>query len=193
MSKPIDLLETLSLFRQYIHLLNEHNAPRNDHELAAEARKRLRQLHMLLDLIYRTQRANKTYTDSLDQYEDLNGPEGKSTFIKIFGSMENLELFTECFYLLAWRLRGVLRSLPLLGSFDCIGVRNVRNRLIEHPDPRDQPLLPAFSLDDEKGPILKPFIGPDGKILDDGLWENAKEFKKNVNRLLKLAISNDSS
>src|SRR4051794_26219748 len=47
-----------------------------------------------------------------------------------------VETYAFSFYFLAWRVREVLRSNPFPGfaKFDPIGVRNVRNHLIEHPE-----------------------------------------------------------
>jgi hypothetical protein len=102
----------------------------------------------------------------------------------MFQATEMLELFTECFYFIAWRLREILRLLPGLTKFDAPGVRAVRNQLIEHPDPEAQSHLPAFQIDDKVGPMLKPFLREGSQPIDRGLWVNAEEFRTNLERVL---------
>ena len=45
-----------------------------------------------------------------------------------------IELHTEHFYYIAFRVRGIINYLPGLKKFESKGIRDVRNKLIEHPD-----------------------------------------------------------
>jgi hypothetical protein len=101
----------------------------------------------------------------------------------MFQATEMLELFTECFYFIAWRLREIL-LLPGLTKFDAPRVRAVRNQLIEHPDPEAQSHLPAFQIDDKVGPMLKPFLREGSPPIDRGLCVNVEEFRTNLERVL---------
>ena len=48
-----------------------------------------------------------------------------------------METLVEAFYYFAFRLRQVIQQLPDLNNFECKGVRNVRNKLLEHPEGAD--------------------------------------------------------
>ena len=51
--------------------------------------------------------------------------------------VNELELQTECFYWIAGRARTIIKLMPGLETFEAVGVRNVRNKLIEHPEKGD--------------------------------------------------------
>jgi hypothetical protein len=117
----------------------------------------------------------------------LNGEEveahGKASF--------ELKLLTEAFYHFAWRVRTILRNqrapLPGLTSFECEGVRNVRNKLLEHAEGRDsQVSIQSFGWGAAQGPVLKAlrYSGQEEIFPDRGLYRNAEEFRDNLERLL---------
>jgi len=50
---------------------------------------------------------------------------------------DEIELLAECFYYSAFRTQHLIAFLPHLKGFEVIGVRDVRNHLIEHPEGKD--------------------------------------------------------
>jgi hypothetical protein len=117
-----------------------------------------------------------------------------------FQEMQRLEfeiqLFTECFYYLAGRLRTILRNraepFPGLTSFECEGVRNVRNWLLEHSE-REHSRVTIRSLGwgGPQGPVLKSIReqGQEQVFPDKGLYCNAAEIKANLERLISNALA----
>src|ERR1043166_5325175 len=78
-----------------------------------------------------------------------------------FQRSDELRVLLEAFYWSAHRVRDILRdadeaALPGIGRFESIGVRNVRNHLIEHPDAKSGVLLFGFATGGPVGPQLKP-------------------------------------
>ena len=68
----------------------------------------------------------------------------------------------------------------------CEGVRNVRNKLLEHPEKQGKILVQNFGMCGEQGPTLKP-ERPEGQeniFPDKGLEVNTLEFKNNLETLL---------
>jgi hypothetical protein len=114
-------------------------------------------------------------------------------------------LFTETFYCIAWRLREVLNirkpaSFPNLQKIDGLGIRSVRNLLIEHPeDQKDKPNYEQTMTDTNDGPVLKSLeVRIDGQTgqsssakdsVDRGLYINAQEFKDEMERAITKAIN----
>jgi len=88
-----------------------------------------------------------------------------------------IQLLTECFYLIAFRLMNLSRWIPGM-EFEARGVQLVRNHLIAHPETHIGAPSPGFAAGGENGPILR--IRPRGKFNDqfhdEGLWANAAEF-----------------
>ncbi|RDV05228.1 hypothetical protein DXH78_12005 [Undibacter mobilis] len=90
-----------------------------------------------------------------------------------------LELLTEAFYFVGWRTVLALRLLPGLKNFESVGMRDVRNRIIEHPDKPSGIVNQQFSVgrvDEGEGPRLKGAPPGETRFLDNGLLANAKEF-----------------
>lgn len=100
-----------------------------------------------------------------------------------------IEILTEAFYHLAFRIRDIIRkNHPQLHSFETVGVRDVRNHLLVHPEGRKEEakLFSTFSLTGEPniGPRIKSYLGPEGSTTDNGLYPNSKEFNDNLNALI---------
>lgn len=92
---------------------------------------------------------------------------------------EPLEILTEAFYWIAFRARRVIRLLPEMGSFEAEGVRNTRNKLIEHSDAKDSGVvISSFAWGAPQGPVLKAIRYSDQFDVwpDQGLFRNALEF-----------------
>lgn len=173
-------------------------------DLANEVYKRLKQLSFLCNKIrlYQTYimkimpKAFASFTDARNARISRVHPTTASTkdfdvYTKLFFEME---LFAESFYFVAWRIHSILRHkkdnlLPHLNSFEAKGVRDVRNSLIEHPED-SKIFMQSFACDSERGPVFKN-ARPEGdpyEISDQGLWPNANEFKRNLEKLLVAAL-----
>ena len=101
-------------------------------------------------------------------------------------------VLTEAFYYCASRARQVIRKLPGLGSFEAIGVRDVRNKLLEHPEGKDSEVIEnGFSVCFERGPIIKGVRRVDkvNVFPDAGLYPNCQEFVANLKAVLLSAQS----
>ena len=61
----------------------------------------------------------------------------QNAFDKMGALQVEIRTLTEAFYYFAWRTHTIVSSLPHLHSFKCVGVRDVRNHLIEHPEGRN--------------------------------------------------------
>ena len=183
-------------------------------DLAHEARRRLLQLDHLLKLVQKNEaqvaavsrrvhdviNRHIEYIDShgldfdaLPQLEDArySGEE----FEIITSSQFEMELFTECFYYISHRLRMLLRKsepIPGLKSFECIGARNVRNKLLEHAEGKDsQVFIQSFGWGKENGPVLKSvrYAGQENVYPDKGLYVNAAEIKDELEAILKRLLN----
>jgi hypothetical protein len=98
-----------------------------------------------------------------------------------------LKILTEGFYYCAARARAIARNsrapLPGLGSFECTGVRDVRNKLLEHPEGSDSGVLVvSFGRGGTDGPVIKPLrqLSQVNVFPDAGLFRNAEQFRVNL-------------
>ncbi len=99
-----------------------------------------------------------------------------------------LERDTAIFYYTAARVRTIVQSLlPGLSSFECEGVRNVRNHLLEHPERKDSGISPdTFSYSKNQGPVVKGMrINGETHWMDKGLVHNSNEFVRNLTQVLE--------
>ena len=98
-----------------------------------------------------------------------------------------LEVHGEAFYYFAFRLRQVLKNgVDGFKNFDPIGVRDVRNHLIEHADRGGGVMDRNHMFNCPEGLVIKPFGGSNGRYQEDrGLYPNATEFIDELLRLLK--------
>jgi len=101
-------------------------------------------------------------------------------------SMYEIELYTECFYYVSHRLKKIIDYYPGLKDFKPIGVINVRNNLIEHPDGTHGVTFPSFGCGNQNGPVIKAARTEieRNKSVDQGLYKNALEYKE----LLELVL-----
>ena len=196
----------IRLFETYRKRMNRKRPKRYNAHLGHEVHRRLKQLSFLCKNIrsYET-RIDKIIPRALG-ISSADMMKAKITGvaplaahspkdIAVFGTLLfELELFVESFYLLAWRIRSILRHkkkyiLPHLNTFEARGIRDVRNSLIEHPED-SQIFMQSFSCGGDRGPVLKNGrpAGDPWKIYDKGLWVNAKEFRDNLEKLLRKAL-----
>ncbi len=106
-----------------------------------------------------------------------------------------LFIFTEWFYYTAWRLREIIHSkncgLPGLCGFEALGMRDVRNHILQHPEKYDVARqVQSTAIDDTVGPMLGNayWSAPTKPFRDPGLYVNAFEFATNLQAVLTRAI-----
>jgi hypothetical protein len=119
-------------------------------ELWMEAEERLGQLDFLIHRITELQNRIADAQRRMREAIQLNFDNNSGDKARLFSSPEHaeserlsalrndlifeLKLLAEAFYYFAARLIKILQHFPHLKNFDPLGVRNVRNHLIEHPD-----------------------------------------------------------
>ncbi|MFG1312854.1 hypothetical protein [Xanthobacter autotrophicus] len=192
----VAMKEALDTFRHYYRwLATAHGGSLNDQ--AADAEMRIRQAVMILTRIdellayHRQIEAQIAFNFDLykidpdraiSEFRDrCQGP--TAVALKSFENSDWLHLLTEQFYWVTFRARSALRHLPDLGKFDAQGVRNMRNKLIEHPEGRDSLIFNAgFGFGGPRGPILAASRTDQqsNRWPDAGLFPNAEEFATNL-------------
>ncbi|MET4843680.1 hypothetical protein [Bradyrhizobium japonicum] len=147
-----------------------------------EADKRLRQLRSLLKEV------NALCNPSTDlQIVCGWSDEEKVRFgLEQIERIDRVELLTEAFYWIGHRASSAIKHLPGLKSFEAVGVRDVRNRMLEHVDRPSGIKWDGFGLGGPNGPTLATI--PHGK--DKGLFVNAEEFFAEVQRVTSRCIKN---
>jgi hypothetical protein len=190
-------------FDKYLDKMEAENPSGFNEDLWTEANKRLKQLEWLYEHIFRkhskcqelhwreNRRMERLRKDRQLTSRSIIVPQSSDSR-KASRLMFEIEMLTESFYYLAGRMRTLLRKGPLPGlkSFECEGARNVRNKLLEHPEKESQVFLQSFGVGGDKGPTLK-VERPKGQeriFPDAGLWANAAEIKNNLEKLLDRAI-----
>lgn len=212
----------VDLWKQYSSKFAPQWAPDDPrHDLSAEVRERLGQLDLILDHL-----ATSLAVIAIDPLEARReaewvrnaGPRlaaGEITqdeFMAGFRPKTNeqlrwneVRLFAEMFYLVAWRLRVVLngpppREFPNLQRIEAKSIREVRNLLIEHPE-HGSP-VPNYTqrlIVTDTGPVLKSSTvvirvatgrsEPDEDSVDRGLYVNAEEFRRELEACLIETLS----
>src|SRR5262245_34862453 len=102
--------------------------------------------------------------------------------------MDRMEVYTENFYWIAFRLQQIVTNLPGLGKFKSVGVRNVRNKLIAHPEKSDSGItFGNIGTRSDTGPVVRVVrrLGQFDKWTDKGLKPNALEYAEGLERLLR--------
>jgi hypothetical protein len=127
-------------------------------------------------------------------HEAIQSPATRELARKLSDIADDLEVLTESFYFLAHRACKAAQALPGLESFESVGIRNVRNQLIEHPEGKSSGvLMMSFGFGGDCGPVIKALrlqqqvdIWP-----DRGLFANADEFADNLIVSIKTALSSN--
>jgi diadenosine tetraphosphatase ApaH/serine/threonine PP2A family protein phosphatase len=191
-------------FDEYLNKMEAENPVGFNSDLWTEANKRLEQLQWLYNHIFRKHSRlmdlNWRENRRIERLrKDLQLTSGSITLQrsaesrKIDRLMFEIEMFTESFYYLAARMRTLLGHGPLPGlrSFECEGARNVRNKLLEHPERESQVFSQSFRVGGEEGPTLKTNRAPGQETVfpDAGLWTNAAEIKNNLEKLLDRVLA----
>jgi hypothetical protein len=193
--------------------------------LSAEVTRRLEQLNLILEKLKQAltpspeeEKRRKEETELFLKMQKLfargditkedfeaglsqKSPEETEAFIQ---RTKDVWLFTETFYGIAWRLREILNvrkpSFPNLQKIVGLGIRNVRNLLIEHPeDQKGKGNYEQTMIVTNDGPVLKSLeVRIDGQTgqsssakdsVDRGLYINAQEFKDEMERAITKAIN----
>ncbi len=96
--------------------------------------------------------------------------------------MFEIELLCEAYYLLAWRGCECLAKLPGFKNFSVVGIRDVRNRLIEHPDKKGGVFEWSSTYVSGIGLKLKPLPRRTGQPahVDRGFWNNVMTFYADI-------------
>lgn len=203
-----NLDSTIQLFEKYLSLAHAKHPADLHSDLAFEALERLRQMQFLLQRIsaivthLHSSRSLSVADLQLRFEEPAESLTGDDTGNHLKHGMFVVRTYTESFYYLAFRFKKILATeprktggagvLPFLASFDPVGVRTVRNQLLEHPDGKDsQVFTQTFDLGTHDGPRLKAHTGsgPAQEPSDKGLFVNAGEFKTDLDALLNRVIS----
>jgi len=197
----------LEKFEKYLDKMEAENPHTFNFDLAMEVKKRLEQLDYLYELVMEkhTRYMDLNWIDfrdieSLKKRIQEAGGSIIRTKSKEHLEMETLifeiETFTESFYYLAGRMRTILRHssepLPGLKSFECVGARDVRNKLLEHVEGSDSRVFTqSFGVGGDQGPTLKVKrpAGQEAIFPDAGLEANAAEIKNNFEKLLDRVLS----
>jgi hypothetical protein len=163
------------------------SATEQQRNLSLEATKRLEQLSYLLERLYKLEQRMRVQI----QRDFPTMVTAKILSNKFFKKQEivgkQIEIYTEAFYYLAFRLRAIIKLLPNLKSFEAMGILIVRNKLIEHSQGQDSLITDSsFGHIGSNGPQVKPARshGTIGKFMDKGLYANAEELINNLNNKL---------
>lgn len=177
---------TVILFDQYYRHLDANTGPEFSRDLGIEVRKRIIQLNYIIGRV--------------KQLENMCNNTGAVFDELLFGKrLLEMELLTEAFYYFAGRIRTILRNgkkrkslIPGLSSFECEGIRNTRNKLLEHAEEKDsQVSIPSFSWGGPQGPVIRAlrYSGQEKIFPDRGLYENAEEMRLSLETLLQKLLS----
>jgi len=167
-------------------LINQ-NAVSFNAGLVGEAGARLEQLDIVLTKIQVLDQERVRYVTR----ENTAPTDGK--FLR--SNACEVRMFAEAFYYFAGRLRSILKhkdkSCPFLSSFECPGVRDVRNLLIEHPEGQNSRAFTwSWTVGGPNGPVLKVHREADEQLApgDRGLNVNAQELCDNLDAKLEDAL-----
>jgi hypothetical protein len=104
-----------------------------------------------------------------------------------------MKLSTEAFYYFAARFIKVLKCFTQFKNFDAPGVRNVRNRLLEHSENAGGVTQQDWGTDPKTGPALKSAAprppGKENVPKDAGLFINADELRDRLHRRLEQLLT----
>lgn len=202
---------TLQALDDYYRAADAANLPGFNRELGCEVRERLQQLDYIVEKVRALEelerRAFSRHLQALkDHVANLKSqgiafesvpapPETQITREEAQTAQRasfEMKLLTESFYYLAGRVRTIIKNpgkpLPGLGSFECEGVRNVRNKLLEHAEGKDSRVsIQSFGSGGPNGPVLKAlrYAGQEEVFPDRGLYANAEEFRENLENVLR--------
>jgi hypothetical protein len=122
---------------------------------------------------------------------ELDQTENEWTRASATVASDALRAFGEAFYYFAGRAAKALRAVPGVDlDIDPVGVRNVRNHMVEHPETVHGLRVSWWQVDCAQGLVLQPgsSVGQQGWS-DRGLYPNAEEFIEKLLPKIESAIS----
>lgn len=201
---------TITLFHQYCQRLSDAGVLYHG-DAANEVSERLQHLTYLVERVrqleLQARELVKSGTDEIQlhiedirkagiEYDPATAPAAAKRSPEEFKDLstwtKEAQILTEAFYYFAGRIRSLLRHksepIPGLRSFECEGVRNVRNHHIEHPESGNSMVpIRSFAWVGDRGPVVKAvrYSHQEKVFPDAGLYRNAEMFKANLERLLR--------
>jgi hypothetical protein len=184
-----------TLFAAFRYRRQQAKDPNSD--WIAEADKRLEQLEWIIQHVDALQNEHDALLDR--QWIQTSADDQAQRRDRRDQIVIEVELLVEAFYYFAWRFKTIVGDEPGLDGlkgFDPIGVRDVRNLLIEHAfKSKASNSNFTFGREISFGPVIKPFgsrlanrVGKEPH--DKGLYVNAREFiKKLTTRLEAIEIA----
>jgi hypothetical protein len=206
----------IAAFDEYYRLQDKRTGGKFN-DIGIEARRRIEQCRRLLQLAIAAQSSAHADlqvamapapTDPNSDYAKwVEGPEYRAwqqslqtdsvraSVARSILTQTDLELYSESFYWIAFRARHALRAMPGFGSFEAEGVRDVRNKLLEHPEEKGSGVLwGGFAWGATQGPVIKAVrYENQAQIFPDaGLYVNADQFFSNIEHAANNAVQNAS-
>lgn len=192
----------LAEFDEYYRWMDKaHEGKLNDQGI--DVRKRIAQCRLVLQLLNaalaesreineRGDNAAKAVEGSDDVWAPLSARvEALKPYAeRLIELMDLVGLYSEAFYWVAFRAMKAANPLPGLKSLSAAGVRDVRNKLMEHPEGNDSRIFNGgFGYGKPNGPViaaLRTEETPDA-WQDAGLFVNADQFFKGFIKVLRAA------
>jgi hypothetical protein len=177
----ITLRRARKLFDAYLAAVKTGKVVGSD-LLAAEIHVLLRNVDWVLSRLHLLHSEYLTLDAQVEGEQlELSGGAGP-VMSRMFSMNDEVQFFAEAFYLFSWRLREAVRHLPSCGDFDPVGVRELRGKMLEHPERRGGVLRRSLSYGGETGPQLHENRGLEGQRLfdDPGLFPNAQELQEKL-------------
>lgn len=160
-----------------------------------EALKRLAQMDRLLTMVAVLDSESRSIVAMITEYarSEQGEPPSPVQWHRTSAIGHDVEMLAEAFYYFAWRFREVIRKVPGFKKFDAVGIRDVRNHLIEHPEKQSKVLGGSFKHGGGEGPVLKPIRSEaqQGIFVDRGLLVNAAEMHDELARRLDRLLGDE--
>ena len=184
----------MARFAEYSDRCERQNGQVFVREDASEVLKRLAQMNRLLAMVVALDTESRAIVSRITEYaqHEEGEPPSADLWHRTSAIGQDVEMFTEAFYYFAFRFREVVRKVPGFKKFEAVGIRDVRNHLIEHPEKKSKVLGGSFQHGGAEGPVLKPMRSEaqKGIFVDRGLFVNAAEMHDElVRRLDRLSDS----
>lgn len=134
----------------------------------AEIGKKIAQINWLIS---KAQTLNSTVIDSMEAGKEVD-----------FRSIWELEIITESFYYFVGRIVELFKRNTNFGNVPSSDAERIRHQLLQHPEKQKerQKSSPSFECGSVDGPRIKSYSGPEGSLIDKGLFENAREFNRKL-------------
>ena len=198
------LSRSVSMFEQAVAQLRahcetcQHNKSGGlEPSVVTEVLKRLAQMDRILTMVRSLDAESGAIVAGIAEYArtEQGDPPPPELWHRTSAIGRDVEMLTEAFYYFAFRFREVVRRIPGFANFDAVGVRDVRNHLIEHPERTSKVLGGSFKHGGPEGPVLKPIRSEAQKdvSLDRGLFVNAAEMRDELQRRLARVSARDHS